>query len=116
MDIKGTIIKKTILVLAIFSLTLLPFEEKVYSTKSGAEDIFSGSCTSIMVGRLASTDGSTITSHTCDGSYRNWVQIVPGRKHAEGTKKSIYTGYHWTEFPESTKSPVAASPPFRCGT
>ena len=36
---------------------------------------FSGqSCTSIMVGRKASVDGSVITSHTCDGRYRTWVQ------------------------------------------
>lgn len=28
------------------------------------------SCTSIMVGKKASTDGSVMTSHTCDGNYR----------------------------------------------
>ena len=31
------------------------------------------SCTSIMVGKRASTDGSVITSHTCDGRYRTWM-------------------------------------------
>ncbi|MBQ1723602.1 MAG: C69 family dipeptidase, partial [Muribaculaceae bacterium] len=28
------------------------------------------SCTSIMVGKRASTDGSVMTSHTCDSWYR----------------------------------------------
>jgi len=36
------------------------------------------SCTSIMVGKKASTDGSVMTSHTCDGNYRTWMTIVPG--------------------------------------
>ena len=31
-------------------------------------------CTSIMVGKNASTDGSVITSHTCDGRYRTWMR------------------------------------------
>ena len=33
-------------------------------------DILSDACTSIIAGRLATTDGSTITSHTCDGGSR----------------------------------------------
>ena len=36
---------------------------------------FGESCTSIMVGKKASTDGSVITSHTCDGRYRTWLQV-----------------------------------------
>ena len=37
------------------------------------------SCTSIMVGKKATTDGSVITSHTCDSWYRTWVDIVPAQ-------------------------------------
>ncbi len=49
------------------------------------------SCTSIMVGRKASTDGSVITSHTCDGNYRTWVNIVPAQKDiAPGSMVDIY--------------------------
>jgi hypothetical protein len=33
-------------------------------------DRMTESCTSIMVGKLASADGSVITSHTCDARYR----------------------------------------------
>jgi dipeptidase len=51
-----------------------------------------GSCTSIMAGRLASTDGSVITSHTCDGPYRTWVEIFPHMKYEKGTIHQVYTG------------------------
>ena len=33
------------------------------------------SCTRIMVGKKATTDGSVITSHTCDSWYRTWVDM-----------------------------------------
>ena len=51
---------------------------------------FSGqSCTSIMVGRKASADGSVITSHTCDGRYRTWVQMEPAQDHVPGTMHPV---------------------------
>ena len=51
-----------------------------------------GNCTSIMAGRLATTDGSVITSHTCDGLYRTWLEIFPHTKHEKGTVHSVYSG------------------------
>jgi len=49
------------------------------------------SCTSIIVGRLASTDGSTMTSHSCDSnSDRTWINIVPRQKHQPGEKAEVY--------------------------
>ena len=62
------------------------------------EEIESG-CTSIMVGKLASTDGSVITCHTCDGNYRTWVRMEPAAEHFEGAKAKIYTGLMHTETP-----------------
>jgi dipeptidase len=56
-------------------------------------------CTSIMVGKLASTDGSVITCHTCDGNYRTWVKIEPAAEHFEGAMAKIYTGLMHTETP-----------------
>lgn len=36
------------------------------------------SCTSILVGKLASVDGSTMTSHSCDSNTdRTWINVVP---------------------------------------
>ena len=50
------------------------------------------SCTSIMVGRLASTDGSVMTAHTCDGGYRTWLNIVPASTNKKGERVKIYKG------------------------
>ena len=56
------------------------------------------SCTSIMVGRKASADGSVITSHTCDGRYRTWVQWEAAEDHAPGTMHPVLRGTMTTAF------------------
>jgi dipeptidase len=61
------------------------------------------SCTSIMVGKLASTDGSVMTSHSCDGNYRTWLNIVPAAKHAAGSTRKIQWGLLHTETPWDTR-------------
>jgi dipeptidase len=53
---------------------------------------YKGSCTSIMAGRLATTDGSVITCHTCDGYYRTWVDIFPHTRYEKGAVHTVYTG------------------------
>ena len=58
-------------------------------------------CTSIMVGRKASADGSVMTSHTCDSWYRTWIQSVPPADYPNDTVMSIYTGRMHTETPSS---------------
>ena len=54
-------------------------------------------CTTIMVGKLASTDGSVMTSHSCDGNYRTWLEIYPHQKHEPGTLHPVYAGMLHTE-------------------
>lgn len=62
------------------------------------------SCTSIMVGKNASTDGSVITSHTCDSWYRTWMQIVQAKDHKPDAKNTIFNGRMHTQSPlDSTK-------------
>lgn len=55
------------------------------------------SCTSIMVGKKATTDGSVITSHTCDGNYRAWMDIVPGTKFDKDTSAVVVKGRMHTD-------------------
>lgn len=50
------------------------------------------SCTSIMVGKLASADGSVITSHTCDSRYRTWMCIEPAADHPIGAMHQVFRG------------------------
>jgi len=58
---------------------------------------YAENCTSIMVGRLASTDGSVMTSHTCDGRYRTWLEVVPATKFERDTVHHVYWGTLQTE-------------------
>ena len=58
-------------------------------------------CTTIMVGHKASTDGSVITSHTCDSRYRTWVTVEPAADHKPGTMHKVYKGTMFTETPKS---------------
>ena len=63
-----------------------------------AQEFDGQSCTSVMVGRKASTDGSVITSHTCDGRYRTWVQMEPAADHEPGAMHQILRGTMHTKF------------------
>jgi dipeptidase len=58
---------------------------------------YAESCTSIMVGRTASVDGSVMTAHTCDGNYRTWVEVVPSKKFEKGAMHPVYWGTLHTE-------------------
>lgn len=64
------------------------------------------SCTSIEVGRLATTDGSVITCHTCDGPYRQWVNIVPHQKWPDKSTNKIFSGKMHTETPADLRGIV----------
>lgn len=56
------------------------------------------SCTSILAGKKATTDGSVITSHTCDSYYRTWVTIQPAESYDRDTTLNIYKDRLHTEF------------------
>jgi len=48
-------------------------------------------CTSILVGKDASTDGSTMTTHTCDCGTCDWTwRHVPAADHKPGSTRRIY--------------------------
>lgn len=58
-------------------------------------------CTSIMVGKQASADGSVMTSHTCDSWYRTWMVPVGPKDFPRDTVTGIYDGLLHTERPGS---------------
>ncbi len=48
-------------------------------------------CTSITLGKKATTDGSVITSHTDDSHRtRSWIDVQPGKEHPEGSMAPMY--------------------------
>ena len=57
------------------------------------------SCTSIMVGKAASTDGSVITTHSCDGNYRTWLRFEPSITYKPGEIEPVYWGVLHNEEP-----------------
>ncbi len=55
------------------------------------EDCLPEGCTSILVGKDASTDGSTMVTHTCDCGICDWTWYhVPAKDHKPGEKRKIY--------------------------
>ncbi len=84
--------KHLILLMSVLLLTQLSFAQFIPVSEEDA------SCTSIMVGKKATTDGSVITCHSCDGNYRTWVNIVPHKKYGEGAMRKVYWGLMHNEF------------------
>jgi dipeptidase len=57
-------------------------------------------CTSVLVGKAASVDGATMTSHSCDSTTdRTWMDVVPNQKHKAGEMAKVYFE------PKRTKGP-----------
>ncbi len=59
-------------------------------------------CTVVLVGKDASTDGSVITTHTCDCSFCDWTwRHVPSMKHPKGALRKIYHISQYKTWPPS---------------
>lgn len=67
------------------------------------DPFFGESCTSIMVGKNATVDGSVITAHTCDGNYRTWVRMEKAADHADTAMHIVYKGTLHTETPDDMR-------------
>lgn len=95
------LIKHTLLATLLVAATLTVGAQTDETTPEGMKRM---SCTSIMVGKRASTDGSVITSHTCDSWYRTWMTMTPARDYERDTVTAIYDGRMHTQTPQdSTK-------------
>jgi len=97
-------VKKWIFTFFIWAgLLLLAVQNPAFQSKANINDdilLPIESCTSILVGKLASVDGSTMTSHSCDSNTdRTWINIVPHKKHKPGSMAAVY------HLPKRTKGP-----------
>ena len=69
----------------------------------GQDDEYSrDECTSLVVGRLASADGSVITSHTCDGVSRTWITVEPAANYGRKEMVDIFKNTRRTAFKGDT--------------
>lgn len=73
-----------------FLLVAAFFSNPLFAQEDDPE--YQESCTCIMVGKDASTDGSVMTSHTCDAYYRTWLGFVPAQQFKKDTIQKIYSG------------------------
>ena len=74
------------------------------------EELAMEGCTSVLVGKKASVDGSVITTHTDDCGLCDWsFRYVPPADHEPGSKRKVYwfnqyettppsQGYHWSNY------------------
>ena len=76
--------------LPVFILLLTTYS--YLSAQETDKDLYNESCTSIMLGKNATDDGSVITAHTCDAYYRTWLDFVQAQTHKTDTTQKIYWG------------------------
>jgi len=95
---KRTFLVSTISVIAFLFLSGYNLQQETNIRNSA--DIEYDGCTSILVGKAASNDGSTMTSHSCDSNTdRTWINIVPSGNHEPGSTTPVYLE------PKRTKGP-----------
>ncbi len=75
----------------IFLIASSLFNTNIFAQEIEA-DLYNESCTSIMLGKNATDDGSVITAHTCDAYYRTWLEFVPAQKYERDSTQKIYWG------------------------
>ena len=68
------------------------------------DENYAESCTSIMVGKKASTDGSVMTAHSCDSNYRTWLTMEGSKTYQTGQMQPIYLGLLHTEEPDDMRN------------
>lgn len=75
----------------ILALSLIGADSPPPGPADPAFEDFGRSCTSILVGREASEDGSTMTTHTCDCGVCDWTwRHVPAADHKPGSMRRIH--------------------------
>jgi len=62
-------------------------------------DLEPGECTALIIGKLASADGSVMTSHTCDGNYDSRLTVVPGATFKPGETVKILKDLLYSDNP-----------------
>jgi len=89
--------KKSLLTIGVLFIVAVFFG--VFASNGTAADeceschmgIIADGCTVIIVGKDASTDGSVMTTHTCDCGLCDWTwRRIPASDHEPGSKRKIY--------------------------
>ncbi|MEN8156617.1 MAG: C69 family dipeptidase [Bacteroidota bacterium] len=77
---------------------------------------YADGCTSVTVGKMATADGSVITSHTDDSHRtRSWMDVTPARRHPRGATTTMYLREACDSFamPTYSHTPIGEIPQVR---
>ena len=92
MNLKKTLLAGCLLTIVVVFLSFAVFsgaESDTHDTR--LLSCFRDACTSILVGKDASTDGSVMTTHTCDCGDCDWTwRYIPAADHKPGEMRKIY--------------------------
>lgn len=101
MNLRRLITWSGLLVLAVFLAGALTADRSP-ATESFEDFLARESCTSILVGKDASADGSTLTTHTCDCGVCDWTwRHVPAADHKPDSTRKIYRISQYKTWPPS---------------
>jgi dipeptidase len=98
---------------SILTVSMLLFSVILSAQRADWVDGYADGCTSITLGKKATTDGSVITSHTDDSHRtRSWMDVVPARKHASSATNPMFKRVACDSFdmPSYSHLPIGAIP------
>ncbi len=88
---KRIVVPVTVLAVMVFAALVSARIHQARPADLAMEDFSDGGCTVIMVAKGASTDGSTMATHTCDCGVCDWTwRHVPAADHEPGELRKIY--------------------------
>ncbi|UCE06624.1 MAG: C69 family dipeptidase [bacterium] len=92
MNIQRNILTAVILVILLGLINFqASFSQGCKTCDFPSEDFRMDGCTVVIVGKKASTDGSVISTHTCDCGFCDWTwRYVSPADHEEGATRKIY--------------------------
>lgn len=94
---------KKLFYLVLFALFAFTANAQHYPYPYNPEDeSMSESCTSIMVAKGASSDGSVMTAHSCDSNYRTWLTMEKSKTY--DTSQPVYWGLLHNEEPHDMRN------------
>jgi dipeptidase len=101
-------VRSLFFIISFLSMLAMPVAAQTTIEEDLKSPFFGASCTSIMVGKQASVDGSVMTSHTCDGRYRTWMRWEKAQDYTSKNKCVIYKGNLKTRTPYDKQGVVKA--------
>ena len=92
MNAKRNILTVVMLVILVGFINIQSsFSQSCNNCDSDLKEFSRDACTVVIVGKKASTDGSVISTHTCDCGVCDWTwRYVPPKDHEEGDMRKIY--------------------------